>query len=183
MATTARLMTAEELLDMPDDGHIYELVRGELVKIMGTGLEHAYIADNCLGSIRDYVMDANLGRVFTTQLGYRLASDPDTVRIPDLAFIRRERLDTVGVIRGYFPGPPDLAIEVISPNDRYPEVDAKIFDYFNAGTQMVILLEARNRTAKIYRSPTDVVILTEADTLDGGDVVPGWRMRVSEIFE
>ena len=183
MATTARLMTAEELLDMPDDGHIYELVRGELVKLMGTGLEHAYIADNCYGNIRDYVMGANLGRVFTTQLGYRLASDPDTVRIPDLAFIRRERLDTVGVIQGYFPDAPDLAIEVISPNDRYPEVETKIFDYFNAGTQMVILLEARNRTAKIYRSPTDVVILTEADTLDGGDVVPGWRMRVSEIFE
>ena len=183
MATTARLMTAEELLDMPDDGYIYELVRGELVKFMGTGLEHAYIADNCYGSIRDYVIRANLGRVFTTQLGYRLASDPDTVRIPDIAFVRRERLDVVGVIRGYFPGPPDLAIEVISPNDRYPEVETKIFDYFSAGTQMVILLEARNRTAKIYRSPTDVVILTEADTLDGGDVVPGWSMRVSEIFE
>lgn len=184
MATTARFMTAEELLEMPDDGFRYELVRGELVKLMGTGLGHACIADNCYWNFGDYVIRHNLGRVFTTQLGYRLASGPDTVRIPDLAFIRRERLDTAGVIRGYFPGPPDLAIEVISPNDRYPDdVDTKIFDYFNAGTQMVILLEARNRTAKIYRSPTDVVILTEADTLDGGDVVPGWSMPVSEIFE
>ena len=183
MATTARLMTAEEMFDMPDDGFSYELVRGELVKLMGTGLEHAYIADNCYWNLGAYIRRNNLGRVFSSQLSYILARDPDTVRIPDLGFIRRERLNTVGVIQGYFPGAPDLAIEVISPNDRYPEVDAKIFDYFNAGTQMVILLEARNRTAKIYRSPTDVVILTEADTPDGGDVVPGWCMRVSEIFE
>ena len=184
MTTTAtRLMTAEELLAMPDDGYRYELVRGELVKLMGTGVEHAYTADNCYGSIRDYVMGANLGRVFSSQLGYILARDPDTVRIPDLAFIRRERLDAVGVIRGYFPGPPDLAIEVISPNDRYRDVRNKITDYFAAGTLMVILLEPDARTARVHRSPTDVVILTDGDTLDGGDVVPGWSMPVAEIFE
>ena len=89
MTTTAtRLMTAEELLVMPDDGHIYELVRGELVKIMGTGLEHAYIADNCYWNLGNYVRRRSLGRVFSSQLGYILARDPDTVRIPDLAFIR-----------------------------------------------------------------------------------------------
>ncbi|MCY4578474.1 MAG: Uma2 family endonuclease [Chloroflexi bacterium] len=183
MATTTRLMTADDLLGMADDGLRYELVRGELLRIMGTGLEHALIADNCYGSIRDYVRNANLGRVFTSQLGYRLASDPDTVRIPDLAFIRRERLEAVGVIKGYFPGPPDLAIEVISPNDRYRDVESKLSDYFAARTRMVILLEPDGRTAKVYRSPTDVVVLMEADTLDGADVVPGWRMPVSEIFD
>ena len=182
MATTARLMTAEELLDMPDDGHIYELVRGELVKLMGTGLEHAYIADNCYGSIRDYVIGANLGRVFSSQLSYILARDPDTVRIPDLGFIRQERLDAVGVIRGYFPGAPDLAIEVISPSNSYSDVAEKVFDYLEAGTLMVIVLEPRTHTVSVHRSPTDIVALTEADMLDGGDVVPGWSMPVSEIF-
>ncbi len=183
MATTARLITAEELLDMADDGFRYELVRGELVKIMGTGLEHAYIADNCYWNSGAYIRRHNLGRVFSSQLGYRLASDPDTVRIPDLAFIRRERLDAVGVIQGYFPGAADLAIEVISPNDRYRDVETKLSDYFAAGTLMVIVLEPSTRTVKVYRSTTDDIILTEADTLDGGDVVPGWRMPVSEIFE
>ncbi len=183
MATTARLMTAEELLDMPDDGHIYELVRGELVKLMGTGLEHAYIADNCYGSIRDYVIGANLGRVFSSQLSYILARDPDTVRIPDLGFIRQERLDAVGVIRGYFPGAPDLAIEVISPSNSYSDVAEKVFDYLEAGTLMVIVLEPRTHTVSVHRSPTDIVALTEADMLDGGDVVPGWSMPVAEIFE
>ena len=184
MTTATRLMTAEELLAMPeDDGFYYELVRGELVKIMGTGVEHSYIADNCYWNLGGYVRSANLGRVFTTQLGYRLASDPDTVRIPDLGFIRRERLDAVGVIQGYFPGAPDLAIEVISPNDRYRDVENKLMDYFAAGTRMVIVLESSSRTAKVYRSLIDHFTLTEVDTLDGGDVVPGWRMAVAEIFE
>ena len=183
MTTATRLITAEELLDMPDDGHRYELVRGELVRIMGTGLEHSYIADNCYGSIRAYVMSANLGRVFSSQLGYRLASDPDTVRIPDLGFIRRERLEAVGVIQGYLPGAPDLAIEVISPNDRYRDVESKLSDYFTAGTLRVIVLEPDSRTARVCRPQIDFDVLTEADTLDGGDVVPGWRMPVSEIFE
>ena len=183
MTTATRLMTAEELFDMPDDGFRYELVRGELVKIMGTGLEHSYTADNCYWNLGAYIRRHNLGRVFSSQLGYRLASDPDTVRIPDLGFIRRERLDAVGVIQGYFPGAPDLAIEVISPNDRYRDVENKLMDYFAAGTRMVIVLESSSRTAKVYRSLIDHFTLTEADTLDGGDVVPGWRMGVAEIFE
>ena len=184
MTTATRLMTAEELLEMPeDDGFYYELVRGELVKIMGTGVEHAYIADNCYWNLGGYVRSANLGRVFSSQLSYRLASNPDTVRIPDLGFIRRERLDAVGVIRGYFPGAPDLAIEVISPNERYREVESKLSDYFAAGTRMVILLNPDSRTARVCRSRIDFDVLTEADTLDGGDVVPGWRMAVAEIFE
>ena len=183
MTTATRLMTAEELLAMPDDGSTYELVGGEPIKLMGTGLEHAYIADNCYGSIRDYVIGANIGRVFSSQLGYRLARDPDTVRIPDISFVRRERLETVGAIRGYFPGAPDLAIEVISPGNSYSDVAEKVFDYLKAGTLMVIVLEPRTHTVSVHRSPTNVVALTEADTLDGGDVLPGWRMPVSEIFD
>ena len=105
------------------------------------------------------------------------------MRIPDLGFIRRERLDTVGVIQGYFPGAPDLAIEVISPSNSYSDVAEKVLDYLEAGTLMVIVLEPRTHTVSVHRSPTDIVALTEADTLDGGDVVPGWCMRVSEVFE
>lgn len=182
MTTKTQLMTADELMDLPDDGYRYELVRGEVSKRMGTGLEHALISDNCYGNLGNYVKRHNLGRILTASFGYRLGNDPDIVRIPDLAFVRRERLEAVGVIRGYFPGSPDIAIEVISPNDRYPDVESKILDYFAAGTLMVILLESRTRTAKVYRSPTDVVILTDVDTLDGGDVVPGWRMSVTDIF-
>ena len=82
-----------------------------------------------------------------------------------------------------WPEPPDLAIEVISPSDRYSDVEEKVFDYLEAGTQMVIVLESRTRTAKVYRSRTDVTVLTEAGMLDGADVVPGWSMPVSEIFD
>ncbi len=183
MATTTQALTADELMDLPDDGFRYELVRGELIRKMATGVEQALIVDNCYWSLSGYARRHNLGRALPSDLGYRLENAPDVVRIPDLAFVRRERIDAVGVIREYFPGAPDMAIEVISPNDRYAEVESKLQDYFRAGTLMVILLESRTRTAKVYRSLTDVTVLTEADTLDGGDVVPGWRMPIADIFD
>lgn len=83
----------------------------------------------------------------------------------------------------YFPGAPDLAVEVVIPSDTYFYIEDKVADWLNTGTRMIIVVNADLQTAAVYRSPTDVVILTETDTLDGGDVVPGWRMAVSEVFE
>ena len=183
MATTARLMTAEELLEMPDDGFRYELVRGELVKIAPTKNHHGEIAAYVTGSLVPHVRRNRLGRVYTADAGFVLASEPAHVRVPDVGFVQRENVERIGRPDSLWPEQPDLAIEVISPSDRYSDVMEKVSDYFEAGTLMVILLDSRARTASVYRSPTDVVILTEANTLDGGDVVPGWRMRVSEIFE
>ena len=183
MATTARLMTAEELLDMPDDGFRYELVRGELVKMAAAKNYHGEIAGYVVGSLVPYVRRNRLGKVYTAEAGFILASDPAHVRVPDIGFVRRENVDRLGRPDSLWPEPPDLAIEVISPSDRYSDVEEKVLDYLEAGTQMVILAESRTRTVKVYRSPTDVVVLTEEDTLDGGDVVPGWHILVSEIFE
>ena len=183
MATTTQLMTAEELLDIPDDGFRYELVRGELVRMAPTKNYHGEIAAYVTGSLVPHVRRNSLGKVYTAEAGFTLASDPAHVRVPDIGFVRLQNIERIGRPDSLWPEPPDLAIEVISPSDRYSDVEEKVFDYLEAGTQMVIVLESRTRTAKVYLSRTDVTVLTEEDTLDGADVVPGWSMPVSEIFD
>ena len=183
MATTTQLMTAEELLDMPDDRFRYELVRGELVRMAPTKNYHGEIAAYVTGSLVPHVRRNSLGKVYTAEAGFTLASDPAHVRVPDIGFVQLQNIERIGRPDSLWPEPPDLAIEVISPSDRYSDVEEKVFDYLEAGTQMVIVLESCTRTAKVYRSRTDVTVLTEAGMLDGADVVPGWSMPVSEIFD
>ena len=182
MATAHQLITAEELLRMPDDGYRYELVRGELRKMAPAGHIHGRIAINVTTPLDRHVRAHALGTVYAAGTGFKLASNPDIVRAPDVAFIRRERVEAVGDVEGYWPGAPDLAVEVISPSDTYAEVQEKVFDWLYAGAQMVILVMSRKRAVTVYRSLTDIVMLTEHDTLDGGDVVPGWRLPVRELF-
>lgn len=182
MTTQTKLVTAEELLDMPDDGYRYELVRGELIKMAPAGAEHGGIAADVGASLHIHVKANGLGKVYATDTGFIIGTDPDHVRAPDVAFVRQERVEAAGRVTGYFPGPPDLAIEVISPNDRYTEVEEKVEDLLAAGASLVILLNPRNRTATLRAAGQPPVILTEEDTLDGGEVVPGWRMPLREIF-
>ena len=129
-------------------------------------------------------MKANgLGKVYAAETGFKLASDPDHVRAPDAAFVQRERVEEVGDSPGFFPGPPDVAIEVISPSDLYTDVDEKVSDWLDAGTLAVIVVDPRRRVVKVHRSLTDVVVLAEADTLEVSDVVLGWQMSIKDIFE
>ncbi|MCY4364661.1 MAG: Uma2 family endonuclease [Chloroflexi bacterium] len=182
MVSKPRLVTAEELLDMPGDGYRYELVRGELQKMAPAGARHGRSAGKVSRSLMNHVATNNLGEVYIAEAGFLLASDPDHVRVPDAAFVRRERFEEVGDVDGFFPGPPDLAVEVISPSDRYTEVAEKVEDWLNAGTRMVIVVDPRRRVAAVHSPGREPITLTDQDTLEGGDVVPGWSMPVVEIF-
>ena len=182
MTTTPRLMTAEELLHMPDDGFRYELIRGELRKMAPAGHQHGRIAVNVTTPLDQHVRAHNLGTVYAAETGFKLASNPDVVRAPDVAFVRRERVEEVGDVEGYWPGALDLAIEVISPNDTYTDIEEKIFDWLEAGARMVIAVNPRRRAVTVYRSLTNIVVLAENDILDGGDVVPGWTVPVRDLF-
>ena len=182
MATKSGLVTAQELWDLPEDGYRYELVRGELIKMAPAGAEHGDIGAVVLGDLIYHVRANSLGKVYNAETGFLIGADPDYVRAPDVAFVRQERVEAAGRVTGYFPGAPDLAIEVISPNDRYSDVEEKVADWLAAGTSMVVLLNPRNHTASVRLPGQSPVILTEQDTLDGGEVVPGWRMAVKEIF-
>jgi Uma2 family endonuclease len=104
------------------------------------------------------------------------------VRAPDVAFVSRQRLEAVGEIEGYWPGAPDVAVEVISPSDRYTDVEDKVVEWLEAGSRMVIVVNPRQRAATVYHARTDVVRLTEEDTLEGGEVVPGWQLPIREVF-
>ncbi len=182
MVTTTKPITAEELFNMPDDGYRYELIRGELKQMTPAGSEHGRIIINIALSLGQHVKQNKLGTLFGSETGFKIASNPDTVRAPDVPFVNQERLDQIGNIKEYWPEAPDLAVEVISPSDTYNEVEEKVFEWLEAGTRMVIVVNPRNHIVSVYRSLTDIVMLTENDTLDGGDVVPGWTIAVKEIF-
>ena len=183
MATTdTKLMTAEELLAMPKDGYRYELVRGALKKMAPVGHTGGYYELNISTELAMFVKANKIGRAYSPNTGFLLARNPDYVLAPDAAFVRQERVDAVGDGDGFFPGAPDFVAEVISPSDRYTDVYDKVEEWLNAGARMVIVVNPRNKTAQVYRSMTDVVTLSETDMLDGGDVVPGWRLPIADIF-
>ena len=179
-ATKTRPMTADELLKMPDDGFRCELVRGELRKMPFADLIHSETALRIGASLIVHARANRLGRAYGADTGFELASDH--VRAPDAAFVRAKRSDEVRGTDGFFPGPPDLAIEVISFDDLYMDVVEKIEDWLAAGTLAVVVVNPRNRTVKIHRPRADDVTLNKDDILEVPDVVPGWRMPVARIF-
>ena len=181
-AQTVAPMTAAELLVMPHNDYRYELVQGELRQMELSDRQHGRIAaqiGSCLGA---FVANNGLGETYAAGTGFIIDTAPDTVRAPDVSFVARERAEATAEERGFFPGAPDLAVEVISPNDRYSEVEEKVSDWLRAGTQMVVVIDPLQRTAAVYRAPDDICILTEGDMLDGGDVVPGWKMALADVF-
>ena len=181
-ATITKPMTAEELLAMSDDSNRYELVKGELRMAPPPGSEHGEITMNLAGPLYQHVKSNNLGGVFAAETGFKLESNPDTVRAPDVAFMRRERALKMGRSPGYSSGAPDLAVEVLSPSDRTIQVEEKVAAWLEAGARLVWVASPKLRTVTVYRSLVDITVLTEQDRLEGDDVVPGFQIKVADIF-
>ncbi len=179
----ATLLTAEELLRMPDSASGYELIAGELRKMSPANRTHCIVAGRLASLLGQHVLQHKPGEILVAEPGFVLARDPDTVRVPDIAFLRREHLRGAGSEEVFSTGSPDLAVEVLSPGDRPKEVAAKARIWLDAGAAMVWVVNPARRTVTVYRTSTDVKTLTEKDDLDGGEVLPGFRCRVSEIFE
>ncbi|MBI3466621.1 MAG: Uma2 family endonuclease [Planctomycetes bacterium] len=174
--------TAEMLLRLPDDGYRYELIAGELKQMTPAGWIHGGVVGDLHGLLWSFVRQQKLGRVFGAETGFLLARSPDTVRAPDVAFVRQERLLGVRPKEAFWPGAPDLAAEVVSPGDTASEVEETALAWLAAGTLLVWIVDPKSRTIMVYRSPTDVQTLTESDRLDGQDVVPGFSCQVAEVF-
>jgi Uma2 family endonuclease len=182
MSTKTQLVTADELLRMPRGRFRYELVEGELKTTSPAGSEHGAIIVRITVRLGSYVEANDLGVCFGAETGFKLASDPDTVRAPDVAFIGRDRIPADGIPNKYWPGAPELAVEVLSPGDAPVKVEEKVAAWMSAGARAVWVVNPKTRTVTVHRAEGEVVTLGEQDELDGGAVVPGFRCKVSEIF-
>jgi len=183
MAITPGLITADELLRLPNDGFRHELVLGELRTMAPTGSDHGDQESVFDGSLGVFVRSHKLGRVLVGEPGFLLTTNPDTVRAPDVAFLRRDRTPDPRSVPGFYPGAPDLAVEVISPNDRYTEVDEKVAEWLEHGVQLVFVVNPRRRTVAIHRPGQPMRTAGMDDVLSGEDVVPGWSLAVRNLFE
>lgn len=184
MVAAEKLMTAEELIRLPTGmGERYELVRGELKTMSPAGSRHGRISARVGRLLDQYVSGKKLGEVFGAETGFTLRRNPDTVRAPDAAFVAAARVPPEGVPIGYWPGAPDLAVEVVSPDDTAAEVKTKINEYFDAGAKSVWIVYPDTREVVVFRSARESVVLSEQDTLDGGEVIPGFACPVAELFE
>jgi Uma2 family endonuclease len=181
-ATLTKPVTAEELLAMPDDGYRYELVEGELRRMSPAGDEHGRVGMELAVPLGSHVKKNNLGKLYLAETGFLVKTNPDTVRAPDIAFVRMERIKQSPGVRGYRVGAPDLAVEVVSPGDTVNEVEEKVAEWLAGGARMVWVVSPKLQTVTVYRSLIDIVTLTAKDKLDGADVVPGFQINVAEIF-
>lgn len=174
------LVTADELLLRSLPGRS-ELVRGRLIVREPAGGRHGAVTNAIAYRLTAFVDARSLGRVYAAETGFKLASDPDTVRAPDVAFVARGRLpepDPVG-----FPTlAPDLVVEVLSPGDRAAEVLAKVRDWLAAGTRLVWVVDPTVLGATVYRADGSVTALPPGEQLDGEDVVPGFSCRLTDVL-
>ncbi|HZN41745.1 MAG TPA: Uma2 family endonuclease [Planctomycetota bacterium] len=174
------VLTAEDLLEIHEVGYRHELVRGELRRMSAAAPLHGLVAARVTRYLANWVEDRGLGAVLTNDTGFMLERNPDTVLAPDVAFVRRDRLP-VEFAPGFFPGPPDLAVET-SPCDSWGEVQEMALSWLEHGTRLVWIVDGKAKRVTVYRGPRDVVVLGPADTLDGGEVVPGFAVAVAALF-
>jgi len=175
-------LTAEDLSELPLSDVRAELVHGDVVREPPAGFGHGVQAARIGSFLQVWVERHGAGVVCGAETGFVLFRDPDTVRAPDAAFVSEERLAQVADREPFFEGAPDLAVEVVSPGDRAPEVAAKVRDYLCAGSRQVWIIRPRERTLTVHRPGAAPLHLGADATLEGGDVLPGFSLRVARIF-
>jgi Uma2 family endonuclease len=177
------LMTAAELLRLPRGTWRCELVDGALRRMTPAGRVHGRVAAEVGADLTFFVRKHGLGETYAAETGFLLRRDPDTVRAPDAAFVSRERLESMVLQpEGYFPGPPDLAIEVLSPSDNDREVSAKIADWLGSGCRAVLVLNPVTRTARLHHPERPADTFTANDAVTIADVLPGWAVDLVDLF-
>lgn len=177
-------MTAQELFRYqdPHQRKHSELIRGVMVVREPSGFDSSAIAARIGGFLAAYVFPRDLGELTGEAGGYVLARNPDTVRAPDVGFVRRDRLPHGERVPEFFDGAPDLAIEVLSPSDNRKKLRAKSYQYLAAGTSLVWVLDMWTKTATVYRPNMPPQILRGDDTLDGEDVIAGFRLPLTSVW-
>ena len=181
--TEQKLLTADDLLRLDSQGVRGELIRGVLCETMSAGYEHGKIAINLAILLGIFIKPRKLGSLIGSDSGVWLERDPDTVREPDLAYFSAEKMPLEVQVTGYAQVVPDLVVEVRSPSDSRRGVNDKALMWLRYGVRLVWAVYPDTRTVEVHREGHKVIVLTEADTLDGLDVLPGFTGAVSEIFD
>ena len=177
----AALLTVEQLARLEIPNKRAELVRGVLVVREPAGYTHGRVAMNVAVKLGVHVERTQAGQLFAAETGFTLARQPDTVRAPDVAFVRRERLLDPAT-RGFPDLAPDLVVEVLSPDDRPGEVLAKVADWLSAGTRLVWVIDPERSDARVYRQDGSIAVLRESDALDGEGVLPGFTCPLKDVL-
>jgi Uma2 family endonuclease len=187
MSTTTHLITADELLGMPhrdvqgNDCRL-ELIRGEVKTMSPTGGAHGILCMALGAALFDFVRANKLGKVFGAETGFLVERAPDSVIGADVAFVSQARMETVENVYKFIPFAPDLAVEVLSPGNTAQEIDEKVAFYFAAGSRLVWIVSPKRRTVAVYRPAAEARILGEQEALDGGEVLPGFSYKLSDLF-
>jgi len=176
----AHLLTAEEVLHLDLPGKSAELVRGHLVVREPPSSRHGSVAARLTYLLADYVYRHHLG-VVLQESGFKIESDPDTVRAPDVAFVERSRAGQIPPT-GYAPFGPSLAVEVVSPGDRPGELLAKVAQWLDAGTKLVWVIDPARAEARAYRDDGELTIVLPNGSLDGGSVLPGFTCALADVL-
>jgi Uma2 family endonuclease len=178
---TPLLFTADDLMRFQPADKRTELVRGRMIVREPAGLRHGDVAMSMALAMGHFLRSHPLGRLLAAETGFVLATNPDTVRAPDVAFVRHARIPDP-IPRGYARFAPDLAVEVLSPDDRPGEVLQKVADWLTAGTSLVWVIDPERRIGRVYRSDGTESVLGESDAFNGEDLLPGFSCRLSEVL-
>jgi Uma2 family endonuclease len=175
------VMTAEELERVDIPGKSTELVRGRLVVREPPGSYHGQVAAKLTYLVGAFVYPIGAGVLFGQDTGFKIQSNPDTVRGPDLAFVRQERASEIQP-RGYAVFAPDLVAEIVSPGDRPGELLAKVGEWLDAGVKLVWVIDPARGEAYVHRADGSLSVVGASNALDGEDVLPGFTCPLSDIF-
>ena len=176
------LKTAADLLALPDDGQRYELIDGEVRVMSPAGNKHGKIAMALGFRVAAFAQQHGLGAVYAAETGFLIQQNPDTVRAPDVAFITQARIDEVGPVEGYWPGAPDIVAEVVSPNDRFTDIEQKALHWLTAGSKVVWGVDPLQTHVTEYRGVSDIRVLGSDEILSAPQILPGWEVKIAELF-
>lgn len=175
--------TDEAFMALPDDGHHYEIINGELVDMGNSGALHGYLTSLLLTALGSHVLPRKLGVIFDSSTAFKMSNG--NRRSPDISFFAKERLQGMTTLpSGFLEGAPDLAVEVLSPTNTTEEMDQKITEYFDNGSRLVWIIHPIQHYILVYHSAEEPDrLLKSLDYLDGENVIPDFKFSVAELFQ
>jgi Uma2 family endonuclease len=178
----SKALTDEQFMALPEDDNLYEYVNGELIVVANSGVEHGYLALTLGYFLTGFVRSHRLGVTCDSSTAFKMKTG--NKRSPDLAFIAKERLQGLKRLpKGFFEGAPDLAVEIISPNNTFAEIHNKLVEYFDNGTRLVWVILPDEECVLVYHQPKPSKLLQVEDNLDGEAVITGFQLPLMELFQ